>query len=71
MAEARPSMQPEDLVTRLGIAGELPHLEEALTHPSFSNEARQSSAVVATRPPNGARGSGSHEPRLHVFASAR
>ncbi len=31
----------EELVQRLGMAGELPHLQEALTHPSFSNEQRK------------------------------
>jgi ribonuclease III len=31
----------EALLERLGMAGELPHLEEALTHPSFSNEQRR------------------------------
>ncbi|UQA62131.1 ribonuclease III [Polyangium aurulentum] len=35
-------MQPrEELVSRLGLSGDLPHLEEALTHPSFSNEQRK------------------------------
>jgi len=35
-------MQPrEELVFRLGLSGDLPHLEEALTHPSFSNEQRK------------------------------
>jgi len=33
--KVRPS---EELVSRLGLSGELPHLDEALTHPSFSNE---------------------------------
>jgi ribonuclease-3 len=31
---------PIELVQRLDLAGELPHLEEALTHPSFANEQR-------------------------------
>ncbi|MRG92905.1 ribonuclease III [Polyangium spumosum] len=31
----------EALLSRLGLSGELPHLEEALTHPSFSNEQRK------------------------------
>ena len=31
----------EALLSRLGLTGELPHLEEALTHPSFSNEQRK------------------------------
>ncbi|MDI3283193.1 ribonuclease III [Polyangium sp. 15x6] len=31
----------EALLARLGLSGELPHLEEALTHPSFSNEQRK------------------------------
>ena len=30
----------DDLASRLGLRGDLPHLEEALTHPSFSNEQR-------------------------------
>src|SRR5213594_2119654 len=34
------SMHPDDLARRLDLAGELPHLEEALTHPSYSNEQR-------------------------------
>ena len=34
-------MSPEDLAARLGIDGELPHLAEALTHPSYSNEQRR------------------------------
>jgi ribonuclease-3 len=33
-------MSAEELVQRLGFRGDLPHLEEALTHPSFSNEQR-------------------------------
>jgi ribonuclease III len=32
---------PEELALRLGIEGDLPHLEEALTHPSYSNEHRR------------------------------
>jgi ribonuclease-3 len=31
----------EEFVFRLGLSGDLPHLEEALTHPSFSNEQRK------------------------------
>ena len=31
----------EELVIRLGLSGDLPHLDEALTHPSFSNEQRK------------------------------
>jgi ribonuclease III len=31
----------EELVLRLGLSGDLPHLDEALTHPSFSNEQRK------------------------------
>ncbi len=31
---------PDDLGRTLGIEGDLPHLEEALTHPSFANEQR-------------------------------
>jgi ribonuclease-3 len=39
-------MQPrEELVLRLGLSGDLPHLEEALTHPSFSNEQRKGECV--------------------------
>lgn len=40
-------MLPSELVQRLGlgIEGELPHLEEALTHPSFSNEQRSGRRV--------------------------
>jgi ribonuclease-3 len=34
-------MPDEDLLARLGLAGDLPHLEEALTHPSYSNEHRR------------------------------
>ncbi|AGP34932.1 hypothetical protein SCE1572_10675 [Sorangium cellulosum So0157-2] len=36
------AMLPSELLRRLdlGLEGELPHLEEALTHPSFSNEQR-------------------------------
>jgi ribonuclease-3 len=34
-------MQPQELAQRLGLSGDLPHLEEALTHPSFSNEQRR------------------------------
>jgi len=33
--------QQEELVARLGLSGDLLHLEEALTHPSFSNEQRK------------------------------
>jgi len=33
-------MLPEQLLQRLQITGALPHLEEALTHPSFANEQR-------------------------------
>jgi ribonuclease III len=33
-------MLPADLRTRFGLTGEMPHLDEALTHPSFSNEQR-------------------------------
>lgn len=33
--------EQEELVSRLGLSGELLHLEEALTHPSFSNEQRK------------------------------
>ncbi|HRI68731.1 MAG TPA: hypothetical protein PK156_31095, partial [Polyangium sp.] len=35
-------MQPQQdaLITRLGLSGELTHLEEALTHRSFANEQR-------------------------------
>jgi ribonuclease-3 len=36
---------PEDLAARLGLEGELPHLAEALTHPSFSNEQRRAQRV--------------------------
>lgn len=38
-----PLMQPQQqaLVTRLGLSGELTHLEEALTHRSFANEQRK------------------------------
>jgi len=32
---------PEELALRLGIEGDLSHLEEALTHPSYSNEHRR------------------------------
>jgi len=35
------STAKEELVLRLGLSGELPHLDEALTHPSFSNEQRR------------------------------
>ena len=36
-------MQPQHdaLITRLGLSGELTHLEEALTHRSFANEQRK------------------------------
>jgi len=34
-------MLPDDLARSLGLEGELSHLEEALTHPSFSNEQRR------------------------------
>lgn len=34
-------MSQADLAARLGLRGELPHLEEALTHPSFSNEQKK------------------------------
>jgi ribonuclease-3 len=33
-------MSAEELVQRLALTGDLPHLEEALTHPSYSNEQR-------------------------------
>lgn len=33
-------MLPSELIQRLDLEGDLPHLEEALTHPSFSNEQR-------------------------------
>lgn len=33
--------QQQELITRLGLSGELKHLEEALTHRSFSNEQRK------------------------------
>src|SRR4051812_22701297 len=33
-------MLPSELIRRLDIEGDLPHLAEALTHPSFSNEQR-------------------------------
>jgi ribonuclease III len=33
-------MLPSELIRRLDIEGDLPHLVEALTHPSFSNEQR-------------------------------
>ena len=33
-------MSAEALLERLGLTGDLPHLDEALTHPSFSNEQR-------------------------------
>jgi ribonuclease-3 len=33
-------MQPDDLARALGLDGPMPHLEEALTHPSFANEQR-------------------------------
>lgn len=38
-----PVMQPQqqELVARLGLSGELEHLEEALTHRSFANEQRR------------------------------
>jgi len=31
----------EELIARLGLGGDLPHLDEALTHPSYSNEQRK------------------------------
>src|SRR5688500_14224756 len=34
-------MPLEELALRLGLRANLPHLEEALTHPSFSNEQRK------------------------------
>jgi ribonuclease III len=38
-------MLPEELAERLHLPAPLPHLEEALTHPSFSNEQRPSRRV--------------------------
>lgn len=38
-------MHEKVLIERLGLSGELPHLEEALTHPSFSNEQRKNRAA--------------------------
>jgi ribonuclease III len=35
-----PGEGPRALADRLGLGGDLPHLEEALTHPSFANEQR-------------------------------
>ena len=34
-------LQQQELITRLGLSGELEHLEEALTHRSFANERKE------------------------------
>jgi ribonuclease III len=34
-------LQQQELITRLGLSGDLEHLEEALTHRSFANEQRK------------------------------
>lgn len=39
------STAQRELATRLGLDGELPHFEEALTHPSFANEQRRGPRV--------------------------
>ena len=38
-------MDPRELAARLGIEGDVPHLGEALTHPSFANEIRRAPRV--------------------------
>jgi ribonuclease-3 len=39
-------MLPEELAAKLGFSGELPHLDEALTHPSGANEQRASARMA-------------------------
>jgi ribonuclease III len=44
-AAERAEIQEQEFVAKLGLCGELPHLHEALTHPSFSNEQRKNRAA--------------------------